>query len=49
MENDPYDVLFDEHGISKCSPLFGPIKSSRHDRSEKKRRINVGRLFEKKP
>lgn len=37
------------HRISKSSPLFDPIKSSKQDRREKKRKINVAQLFKKKP
>lgn len=35
--------------ISKPSPLFAPIKSSKQDRREKKRKIIVSQLFKKKP
>lgn len=52
-----YEVLFDDgfvkvlkaQRISKSSPLFDPIKSSKQDRREKKRKINVAQLFKKKP
>lgn len=35
--------------ILQSSPLFDPIKSSKQDRRDKKRKLNVAALFRKRP
>lgn len=47
--DDGFVKILKGHRISKSSPLFDPIKSSKQDRREKKRKINVAQLFKKKP
>lgn len=47
--DDGFVKVLKAHRISKSSPLFDPIKSSKQDRREKKRKINVAQLFKKKP
>lgn len=47
--DDGFVKVLKGHRISKSSPLFDPIKSSKQDRREKKRKINVAQLFKKKP
>ncbi|KAJ8916175.1 hypothetical protein NQ315_016314 [Exocentrus adspersus] len=37
------------HGRMQSSPLFDPIKSSKQDRRDKKRKLNVAALFRKRP
>ncbi|CAG9859535.1 unnamed protein product [Phyllotreta striolata] len=61
LDNDNYEVLFDDGFVKtlkgskinksdgKSSSLFDPIKSTKQDRRDKKRKLNVAALFRKRP
>lgn len=42
-------VKCDSNKAMQSSPLFDPVRGSKQDRRDKKRKLNVAQLFKKKP